>query len=520
VSEADQIVVVPEAAGDGTRADRFAVDPQASRRAKLMQVSTSVVMLAIIGWALAVTPRSDITWSAAFFIAAAAIVDLIPVPAWGGMQLSLSFPILVGVAMLFQPGVAAGVSVLGYADPREFRHEVTVLRAIWNRAQMALGILAASWLFHRIATASSPWPKLITAAAAATLVAYAINTLAVAADASIEKRMPVREVLTKMHGVHPFEFLFSYLGLGLFGTAIARFYLVEGAWSVVVFLAPLVFARQMYFRSRALADQLVEQNELLERQANRLEQLLRKEHAAVDELTQLNRMKGEFVAVVSHELRTPVTSLIGYAKTLRLPEFAEDPGMREEFLERMERQGDRLLLLVENLLTAARLESDQLQISIGRVLFEDLCREIVEGLASEASRVRLDVPSDLPVIHTDRQLLGRIVSNLLDNALKYSPPGTPCELGARTDGEAIEFWVRDHGIGIPPEEVGRIFERFYQVDSSTTRMFRGAGLGLSMVRDLLVRMGGTIDVTSTPSEGSTFTVKLPVVATVAEPQSP
>src|SRR5262249_9147329 len=160
----------------------------------------------------------------------------------------------------------------------------------------------------------------------------------------------------------------------------------------------------MYFRSRALAEQLAEQNELLERQANRLEGLLRKEHATVDELTELNRMKGEFVAVVSHELRTPVTSLIGYAKTLRLPEFSEDSGMRQEVLERLERQGDRLLLLVENLLTAARLESDQLQVSVGRVLFEDLCREIVEGLASESGRVRFFIPGAPPVIHTDRQL--------------------------------------------------------------------------------------------------------------------
>ena len=86
---------------------------------------------------------------------------------------------------------------------------------------------------------------------------------------------------------------------------------------------------------------------------------------------------------------------------------------------------------------------------------------------------------------------------------------------ARTEDGEVVFWVRDDGIGIPPEQVDRIFERFYQVDSSTTRMFRGAGLGLSMVRDLLVRMGGTIDVRSAPHEGSTFTVRLPVAATVA-----
>src|SRR3990172_4814381 len=99
-------------------------------------------------------------------------------------------------------------------------------------------------------------------------------------------------------------------------------------------------------------------------------------------------MKGELVAVVSHELRTPVTALMGYAKTLRQPEFADDKQMREEFLERMERQSDRLLRLVENLLTASNLENKNLPVSIGRVLFEDLVREVIEGLGAEASRVQ------------------------------------------------------------------------------------------------------------------------------------
>jgi signal transduction histidine kinase len=221
-------------------------------------------------------------------------------------------------------------------------------------------------------------------------------------------------------------------------------------------------------------------------------------------------MKGEFIAVVSHELRTPITAMIGYAKTLRQPQFADNVQLREEFLERLERQGNRLVGLVENLLTTSRLESDQLAVTIGRVLFEDLCREIVEGLGPDAERVVAEVPDDLPVLHTDRQLLGRVLSNLLDNALKYSPDDAPCELGAMSENGELTFWVRDRGIGIPPEHVDRIFERFYQVDSSTTRRFRGAGLGLSMVQDLVLHLGGAVAVESAVGEGSTFTVRLPV----------
>jgi signal transduction histidine kinase len=310
------------------------------------------------------------------------------------------------------------------------------------------------------------------------------------------------------------------MGLALLGAVIARFFLAEGVWSVVVFLAPLVFSRQMYFQSRLLADRLADQNELLAEQAARLEELLRKEHQTVDELRELNRMKGDFVAVVSHELRTPVTALIGYAKTLRQPEFSNDPTMREEFLERMERQGDRLLRLVENLLTTARLESQELQITVGRLLFEDLVREVVEGLGSEATRIKLEVPEDLPVIHTDRQLVGRVLSNLLDNALKYSPDGSSCELGASTELDHVQVWVTDHGIGIEQEKLDRIFDRFYQVDSSSTRRFPGAGLGLSMVRDLLDRLGGSISVVSDPGQGSTFTVQLPLAIPTSDSTPP
>lgn len=454
------------------------------------------------------------------FILAVAIVELIPVPAWGGLQLSLSFPLLLGVAIIFEPAVATMIAFIGSVDPREFRRDVTLLKASFNRSQMALSILAASELFRLVAEPDSVWYVLLLGVLPAAAAAYVINAGLVAGLESLARGLTVRQVLVRMHGSAPYEFLLSYIGLGLFGAVIAQFYRTEGFWSVIVFLGPLVFARQMYFRSRALADRLAEQNETLAEQAHKLEELLQKEHHTVRELRELNRMKGEFVAVVSHELRTPVTALIGYAKTLQQPAFSEDEKLRAEFLERMERQGERLLRLVENLLTASNLENNQLPIALGRVLFEDLVREVVEGLATEADRIVADVPSDLPVLLTDRQLLSRVLQNLVDNALKYSPDGSPCELQARGAGDHIVFSVRDHGIGISPEELPRIFDRFYQVDSSSTRTFRGAGLGLSLVQDLLDHLGGTIEVESVPGEGSRFTVTMPVRHPHAEPAAP
>jgi signal transduction histidine kinase len=447
-----------------------------------------------------------------FFAALVAVVDLIPVPAWSGLQLSVSFPVLLGAAVLFPPPIAGAIGLVGSCDPREFRRQIPFLRAAYNRCQIALSTMAAAWVFQQIATVDSPWTRTVPAILLAAVVGYTLNALSVAIYLAAWQRVGVGQVLARMHGGAPYEFLLSYVGLGLLGAVVARFYREEGSWAVVVLLAPLVFARQMYFRSRSLADRLAEQNRLLADQAVKLQQLLETEHHTVDELRELNRMKNEFVAVVSHELRTPVTSLIGYAKTLQDPGFADDPDLRQEFLERMERQGDRLVRLVENLLTAARIESRQLPVLIARVHFEDLVREVVEGLGDDAERVKTDIPRDLPVLSTDRELLSRVVSNLLDNALKYSPDASVCEVGARGDAAVINFWVLDHGIGIEPKDVSRIFERFYQVDSSSTRTFRGAGLGLSLVQELVHRLGGSINVESSIGEGSRFTVTLPLRA--------
>ena len=337
------------------------------------------------------------------FAIAVAAVDLIPVPAWGGMQLSLSFPLLLGVAIIFDPPVAMLIALVGSVDPREFRREVAILKALYNRSQMAVSILAGSALLPSPRFARGrvvPAPPGDPRRRVGRIRRSTRGSSPGSKPSSATRRSGTSSVA--MHGPAPYEFLLSYLGLGLFGAVIAQFYRAEGFWSVIVFLGPLVFARQMYFRSRALADRLAEQNEILGEQTRRLEDLLEKQHHTVDELRELNRMKGEFVAVVSHELRTPVTALLGYAKTLRQPEFAEDPKMRAEFLERMERQSERLLLLVDNLLTAANLESDQVRVRVGRVLFEDLVREVVESLGTRGEprprrhRRRAPGPDDRP----------------------------------------------------------------------------------------------------------------------------
>ncbi len=445
-----------------------------------------------------------------FWTLAIAVVDLMPVTVGEELQLSLSFPIELAVAMVFAPPVAMLITLLGSFDPREFRGELPLLKAVFIRSQVAVSILFESALFHLLANINHPWYRLAPAVVAAITIGYAVNVLLVAIYVHLASGSTLRQIIDRMKVGRASEFLVSYTGLSLFGIVIAWVSVNDGLWLVVVFVAPLAFGRQMYFKSRALSDRLAAQNEILAEQAARLREHLDREQQAVAELKELNRMKSEFAAVASHELRTPLTAIIGYAKTLRQPAFAEDPVMREEFLVAMERQGDRLLRLVENLLMASNLENSQISVHPERVPLHELCAELIEGLGRMAPRVQVDLPSGLPTMLTDRQLLGRVLANLIDNALKYSPESMPCEIGAAVRGSGMEIWVRDYGVGISAEEQARIFDRFYQADSSPTRTASGVGLGLSLVKEIVAALGGTIDVESRPGAGSRFIVAIPI----------
>jgi signal transduction histidine kinase len=283
--------------------------------------------------------------------------------------------------------------------------------------------------------------------------------------------------------------------------------LVIGLATLYVLLLPI---------SRRIARRLSDQNRQLEEQASRLTETVKVEQQTVAELRELNRLKDEFVAVASHEVRTPLTSIIGYAKTLRRPEFAENPPAREEFLQAIERQGTRLSQLVENLLATSQIESQQRRRTAESFSFPDLATEAVAGRDPRAHRVQMEMQPGMPDVATDRQRIELILTNLLDNALKFSAEHTTCELGARVANGSLSFWVRDQGIGIGADQVDRIFERFYQIDSSITRRFGGVGLGLSLVRELVTSLGGTIQVASEPGRGSTFTITVPLASASGE----
>lgn len=243
-------------------------------------------------------------------------------------------------------------------------------------------------------------------------------------------------------------------------------------------------------------------------QNRRLEILLRQEQQTVEELRELNRRQGEFLAVTSHELRTPLTSIAGHAKTLMRPEFHDDVATRGEFLRAIEHQAGRLDAVIENILAVTQVgESTQ---TVGSVALDKAVETVMGRLGNAAERVEIDIPADLPDLPIDGRSLELVIANLLDNSLKFSREGSRCRLGARQDGCQVAVWVEDEGIGIAPEHVGRIFDRFYQVDSSSTRRFGGVGLGLHVVKAIIDGAGGTVEVQSEVHHGARFTVRLPV----------
>ncbi|HVD15478.1 MAG TPA: HAMP domain-containing sensor histidine kinase [Actinomycetota bacterium] len=444
------------------------------------------------------------------WVAVLALFELLPGPRRAGPGLSVAFAALVAVALLYQPPVAAAIAFVAAVDRRELHWRGPALRAFSHRGGWALTAALGSATFHLLATVDAPWPRLLASFVVTALLMHAVATALQVAEEHLDVGTPVREALARLERASPYPFPADVPGMAWFGLPLARLYDAEGFWPTLILLGLLWYARKMCLSSVELAGRLADQNQLLAEQADELRVHLAREQKTVAELQRLNRMQGQFVAMASHEVRTPLTAIIGYATTLRRAQVGGDPRLRATFLDIIERQARRLLALVESLLTSANLERGELAARHGPVSVAALCAEAVESLGTAPGQVRLSLPADLPPLVTDRRYLGQVLGNLLENAIKYAPPGSVCELGARRDGGWLALWVHDHGGGIPDAELGRIFDRFYQVDASDTRAATGVGLGLSLVQDLVHLLGGTVSVTSRVGEGSCFTVRLPL----------
>ena len=233
--------------------------------------------------------------------------------------------------------------------------------------------------------------------------------------------------------------------------------------------------------------------------------------AKMEELRRLERVRIDFVANVSHELRTPLTSIKGFTETLREGAL-EDPGNARRFLDIIRKHTDRIITVVDDLLTLSRMEGAEAPLNLAELDLSDLVDEVVQGLgpAASAKRLALSVALARPApFRGARARLVQVVTNLLDNAVKYTPEGGRVTVAlTRTEG-LYALAVSDTGVGIEPWHLGRIFERFYRADKARSREMGGTGLGLAIVKHIVQAHGGTVAVASTVGQGSTFTVRLP-----------
>jgi signal transduction histidine kinase len=288
----------------------------------------------------------------------------------------------------------------------------------------------------------------------------------------------------------------------------------------------LVTRVRSLLRVKALHDQVASSNRRLEETVAERTAALQ---AALRDLQEMDRLKSEFLTNISHELRTPLTPIKGYLPALLREEMGSlSPGQRQA-LQIVSRSVDRLHRLIDNLLTFMQWEGGQPVLQMEPVAPQVVCEpalaQVMPVATEKGVELRADFPPDVPPVWADAMALGEAIGHLLENAVKFTPPRGHVKVTARRvespAGEPVdspspiilhrdfvEIAVQDTGIGIHPDALPKIFDRFYQADSSTTRRHGGTGLGLAIVRHILDAHGASIAVESHLERGTTFTIRL------------
>jgi len=230
---------------------------------------------------------------------------------------------------------------------------------------------------------------------------------------------------------------------------------------------------------------------------------------------ELDRLKSEFVAVVSHEVRTPLTSIKGSLELLGDTRFLTLPAPQKELLAICQANTERLISLINDILDFSKLESSKLSLNVESMSVERVLNEVVENIRNLAGQkevaIDLKVDPSAGQIEGDPMRVGQVATNLIGNAIKFSPEKSRIEVFASGDESKVTVSVKDYGRGIAPRDINRLFQRFAQLDSSTTRKAGGTGLGLVICKGIVEQHGGSIWVESQLNEGSTFSFSMPRV---------
>ena len=231
----------------------------------------------------------------------------------------------------------------------------------------------------------------------------------------------------------------------------------------------------------------------------------------ITEHVKLDNMRKEFIADVSHELKTPITSIMGYADTLLEGNY--DKEVEQKFLNVIATEARRMAKLVTDLLTLSRYDNNKKQLQKEQFDLGELVKKCQDKLAIEIKKkghnVKCFVTADVPPVYADKGDVERVVLNILSNSIKYTPDNGEISIYVGFVYNDAYIKILDNGIGIPEEDLSKIFERFYRVDKARTREMGGTGLGLSIAKDLLDKNGGSIDIKSIVGEGTEVVIKVP-----------
>ncbi len=229
-------------------------------------------------------------------------------------------------------------------------------------------------------------------------------------------------------------------------------------------------------------------------------------------LKKAEKMRIEFVANVSHELRTPLTSIKGYTETL-LQDLEDGRPADPEFLKIILKNSDRLLALINDLLDLSAIESGADELHLAELDTQEISSHVVKHLErfARSKETELSIEGMPTTVFADPKRIEQVLTNLVDNAIKYCPSKSKIKIGWTKESDAVILTVSDNGPGIPAKNMDRLFERFYRLDKGRSREMGGTGLGLSIVKHIMQRHNGSVSVESTVGEGTTFVCRFPTL---------
>jgi signal transduction histidine kinase len=418
-----------------------------------------------------------------FWVVVIGVVELLHVQVWKSIQVSMGVPLLMATAFIYPPEIAGLIGLLSSSDPREWRREVTVSRALFNRSQVALSVFLASAAFHVFDGNVDTLSGALRGAPAAVLVDFLVNTTLVSVLISLLQKTSVREVRRRLRIGSAQEFLISYMGLGLLGVLLARLF-EQGSWAVAVFVLPLLLARQMFFRTRALEDATVELRDrevLLRALSNRMAE------ERQDERMQIAGYLHDDLAQILYRMSLQID--IAERKLERGDKDAEKE------LEALRNTKDRALTVIRALI------KDLHRSPLGRAGLQEALRSYCQdvekdtGMRVQGRLGHVDMPPPIQL------LCYHIAREAVMNAVKHAEASTiRVNLEAIPDGARLT--VSDDGKGFDPDQ-GLPEGHF----------------GLTMMRERAQVAGGNFEMNSRPGQGTIVTAEFPTSWFVQEDRS-